>query len=273
MSTTTTQNGTGAFVNKLSDLIDKTFAPGNAPTPTSTPAAEATTSAQPTADRPQVGASVVPNVRQDVTKAYSAELQDLVRRAEGGDESVLPQLKKALAEYPEIAAATGDLVRHALQALLATACGKNLLAKESMTAAAEQVRQQIVDEGASALEKLLADRIMVCWASVHLAEVEVQSASQYQLENPRLYVSFERHLDQANARYLAAIKTLATVRKLLRPSASPLMLAQKPVSEGPIKRPSCVDQARGGTGGKWDELGKELAAKRQAYLTLDHAMN
>jgi hypothetical protein len=49
--------------------------------------------------------------------------------------------------------------------------------------------------------------------------------------NPSLVKVAERFQDRAQHRYLAAIRQLSTVRKLLRPALSPLDLATRPVSE------------------------------------------
>ena len=43
-------------------------------------------------------------------------------------------------------------------------------------------------------------------------------------------------MDSANKRFLNAIKTLATVRKLLRPSISPLALASRLDARRPVVR-------------------------------------
>jgi hypothetical protein len=65
-------------------------------------------------------------------KVYPAELKDLLERGNSGDPTAVPELKGMFAENPEEAAALGDPVRHAEQALLALAAGENFTAREAI---------------------------------------------------------------------------------------------------------------------------------------------
>src|SRR5437899_754455 len=66
--------------------------------------------------------------------------------------------------------------------------------------------------GAPPLERLLADRIALCWLSLHDAEVRFAQAKDLSISQAAYW---QKRIDAAHKRYLSAIKTLATVRKLV----------------------------------------------------------
>src|SRR5262249_27073610 len=64
------------------------------------------------------------------------------------------------------------------------------------------------------LERLLVERIAACWLHLHHLELIYASKESMALE---LGIYFQRSLTAAQKRYLSAIKTLATVRRLALP--------------------------------------------------------
>jgi hypothetical protein len=58
-------------------------------------------------------------------KVYPPELEALLDKALKGDPTVLPEIKKAFDDHPEIAVAMGDLGQHAEQGFLSLAAGSN----------------------------------------------------------------------------------------------------------------------------------------------------
>jgi hypothetical protein len=201
---------------------------------------------QPIQENVQQGADVMPEQTQDPTvKRYPHELKLLIDRAEAGDETVLPALRKALADHPEMALSNGDVVAKALDALLTLSCGSNLFVKESIRCAANQLRQDLLVGTTSKIEQLLVDRIVLSWVSVHFEEYDLAMRTPALLRtNHRALQAAQRSLDKAHARHQAAIRSLATVQRLMRPFASPIALAQKAVTEGPLNRPAPADFVR-----------------------------
>ena len=66
------------------------------------------------------------------------------------------------------------------------------------------------------LETLLVDRIVLCWVHLHYVEnVYVQSMHELSLTQATFH---QRRLSLAQSRYLAAIRTLAQVRRLQVPA-------------------------------------------------------
>jgi hypothetical protein len=65
------------------------------------------------------------------------------------------------------------------------------------------------------LERLLSERIAVCWLAVCYQEaLYYQNLSEF---SPKTHQSHQDRMDRANRRYLSAIKALAQVRRLQVP--------------------------------------------------------
>ena len=71
--------------------------------------------------------------------------------------------------------------------------------------------KQIGGDNPSPLEKLLAERISVCWLDLHAREIMRAVVNNHSFRQAE-YMS--RQVTEAQRRYLSAIRTLATVRKL-----------------------------------------------------------
>jgi hypothetical protein len=80
----------------------------------------------------------------------------------------------------------------------------------------------------SPVVKLLADRVVVCWAQCHLADLD---ALQKERAGAPQAAHAERRQSAAQTRYLAALKQLEVVRRLVRPPLSPLQMLKRPVEE------------------------------------------
>jgi hypothetical protein len=66
----------------------------------------------------------------------------------------------------------------------------------------------------STFERLLADRIVLCWWQVHYADIVCARLQGGTLQQREYY---QRCQERAQRRYLAAIRSLACVRRLLQP--------------------------------------------------------
>ena len=166
-------------------------------------------------------------------------LAELVERAQQGDLSVLPLLRDALVADPAVWQQYGDLAAQAQEAWLQLLAGTDYMLAESVRLKLGALRHELGAEGASPLEKLLIERIVACWLQTHYAD-----ALYAQARGPQSTASVRQELmkrqESSQRRYLAAIKQLALVRKLLRPALSPLQLAHCTVSED-----ATVPKARG----------------------------
>ena len=158
---------------------------------------------------------------------YSAETRQLLQRAQAGDPAVLSELRELLNARPALWRQLGDLGSHVEEVLLGLAAGKSLLARESIRRRLDELRAELAGPAASPVETLLVNRVVICWAQVHLADLE---AAQKPKAGPQ-GAHAERRQSGAQARYLAALKMLTLVRKLARPPLSPLALLGTPIGE------------------------------------------
>jgi hypothetical protein len=76
--------------------------------------------------------------------------------------------------------------------------------------------------------------VVACWLQVEYADA---AYAQLQGPSPAQHAASLKRQAGAQTRYLHAIKTLATVRKLLRPALSPVDLALRPLAEGRPGKP------------------------------------
>jgi hypothetical protein len=155
-------------------------------------------------------------------------LQLLVRRAEQGDASVLPELRRALDEHPEAWQRCGDLALEAQEAWLELVAGNNLLFRECVERKVSQMKTELAGENPTPLERLLVARVVAGWLQCEYADA---AYAQMQKPTSGQHAAGLRRQNACQQRYLQAIKTLATVRRLLRPALSPMDVALKGVPE------------------------------------------
>ena len=156
------------------------------------------------------------------------ELARLVGRAERGDLTVLPALREALSSHPHVWQEYGDVSLQAEGALVRAAAGRNLLLAESLLFKLRALKAELGGESPSPLEKLLVERVTATWLQASYYDglvAQSPGASDARLK------ALQRQQDAAHRRHLAALKTLATVRRLVTPPPSPLQMLRRPVDE------------------------------------------
>jgi hypothetical protein len=89
-------------------------------------------------------------------------LQQLVRWAERGDESVLPQLRRLLDHEPGLRCYAGDMGRIAEDSLIEVASGPHLMLKESLARKLTELKAKLAGPAPSVLDCLLAERVAIC---------------------------------------------------------------------------------------------------------------
>jgi hypothetical protein len=162
---------------------------------------------------------------QQAEHPFTDEMR-LLLRAQVGDHACLPELSRLLNDRPELWRQFGDLAGHVRAALLALASGKSLLAKESISRRLDELQAELAGPSPSPLEKLLVERLVLCWAQGYLADLDAM-----QKANTPQGAHAQQRANSAQTRYLAAIKQLVLVRKLLKPAPSTLDLLRFPVDE------------------------------------------
>ena len=160
-------------------------------------------------------------------------LARLLKRAEQGDRAVLLQLRAALDANSSIWQSYGDLAAHAEASLIELAAGPNLLMALSLQRRLKALKDELGGESPSALDRLLAERVAACWLQASFYDgllAQAREASEGRLR------MLQRLQDAAHRRFLAAAKTLAVVKKLLKSAPSPVEIASRMGGPGPAAR-------------------------------------
>ncbi len=161
--------------------------------------------------------ATTPELLADDTQERITELRALSERAEGGDKAARRELRRAVRESaPEVVARCSDIARTYRRFLAKTASGKDPLVEEAFVRRAELLAAEVAGENASPLEVLLAERIASLWALTELQEALMSAYYGGNAKNvpPSSIVQMAKLQESTNRRFLAAIKTLAQVRKL-----------------------------------------------------------
>jgi hypothetical protein len=148
----------------------------------------------------------------------SVELvRDLVKRAGGGDREAMGELRGRMGNVPGMRdRLLSDFVDFAKKAWFKMIAGENLLLREGLQQQTDDLCAGLLQAGDTPLERLLVDRIVMCWLQVQQADaLYAQNAGSLSLQWSEFC---QRRLDRTHRRFLSACKTLATVRKLAVPA-------------------------------------------------------
>lgn len=162
----------------------------------------------------------MPVADQPAPNTDSAELRDLLDRGHDGDATALPEICAALDGDSELAATIGDVEGLALEAMLGTVAGRSLTTREAIRCQTDRLRAELAGPDAPALQRLLADRVVLTRVEVCHADTALASALRQNPADAPEVRAAERRARAAQARHLAAIRTLAAVRKLAEPRPS-----------------------------------------------------
>jgi hypothetical protein len=154
----------------------------------------------------------------DEARTRIQELQALSERAEEGEEGARRELRRALKESaPEVIARCSDIARTYRWIAADTAAGQDPLEQEAIVERARRMAVEIAGENPTPLEVLLSERIASLWVLTETQEALLFATYRRGQENPvgpAYVIQMCKIQESANRRYLAAIKTLAQVRKL-----------------------------------------------------------
>ena len=153
-----------------------------------------------------------------VGRTTPAEVVHLVAAASGGDEAALAQVSRLFDAAPEAWDLVGDLGRHAERALVAAAAGGDPLLRAGLGRRLDAMRRELAGPAPSPLERLLAERVAAAWLAVQDAELRCARLLRDGRAPAAQLAYHEQRLERAERRYLAAIKALAQVRRLLGPA-------------------------------------------------------
>jgi hypothetical protein len=165
----------------------------------------------------QEGALVMPEFPVPVESGTSYDsLKILVEQAQQGDTTILPIIRTLLDQVPELWDDSRVLAHQVERSWVHALSGQDLLSKEIIEREVEGLRSQLLGPHPTPLEKLLVDRICVCWLAVQHSELH--AAKRFNERAVVLTPSEENRLDKVHHRFLTAVRELARVRKLLQPT-------------------------------------------------------
>jgi hypothetical protein len=145
-------------------------------------------------------------------------MQSLIQQAQQGDTSILPLIRHLLDQVPELWENSHVLAHQVEKAWTNALSGPDLMSKEIIAREVEGLRSQLLGPQPTPLEKLLVERICICWLAVQHAELH--AARRFNERAVVLTLSEEHRQDKVHQRFLSAIRELARVRKLLQPTTT-----------------------------------------------------
>ena len=161
------------------------------------------------------------------TMSVMEELASLRNNAEHGGPLAVCRLRSFLDEHPDIWQVIGDLSAHVRESLLEIGGGNDVTATESIRRKMQQLQAELVGESQSPTVRLLAEQCVICWAQLSLAEL---ARINQELSGKAPGYEVQKRLNAIQGRYVQALKTLATVQQLIKPTAVPAKPALKLIS-------------------------------------------
>ncbi len=136
----------------------------------------------------------------------------IVRKANDGDQRALAKLRKFLDKNPQVWQHVGDLARTAERAWIALVANGSSLATEAMQRQLTQLKQELMGDSTTVIEKMLSDTVMATWLELHyLRSVDADTRSRTVTQGSLML----KRLESAQRRHHNALKQLTQIRKLL----------------------------------------------------------
>ncbi len=141
---------------------------------------------------------------------------EIVELAQSGDAEAMPALQNILDRMPSIRKALGADLERAVENSISKLLGNQDLAfREAIKRKLSALREELEGPSPSPTERLLVDRIVACWLQVQDADLRYAQGNECSFAQADYHM---RRQDRAHRRFLSAMKTLATVRKLGLPT-------------------------------------------------------
>jgi hypothetical protein len=154
-------------------------------------------------------------------------LRELVQRAQKGDKATVPALRKLLENPSYVDILGGNLARFAEESFVNSLNDEDLALREAVHAKLAAMRKELLGADPTPVERLLVERVVTCWLQVQDADIRYAvGRKDLTLQQAEFH---QRRMDAANRRYLAALRTLALVRKLAVPALQ-INVAKKQVN-------------------------------------------
>ncbi len=142
-------------------------------------------------------------------------IHTLINQANAGEDSVMPKIRELLRHAPHlIPLMGGDLSQRAEQLIVDRLSGDRLAMKQSLSENLQRLRDELSGPNSTPLERLLVERVVTCWLHVQFADLQLVQRGEVSVT---VGDYLQRQQDRAHRRFLAAVKSLTTVRRLALP--------------------------------------------------------
>ena len=138
-------------------------------------------------------------------------LSPLIQKANAGDREALKSLRQVLNAHPEIWRKAGDMGA-LVQRLMGAQIASTHFARESLRRKTQELRAQLLGTSPSPIERLAVERVVTTWMQIHQLDMQVAALGG---DSSRWAVALAKRHDQASRRYDRALKSLATLRRLV----------------------------------------------------------
>ncbi len=154
-----------------------------------------------------------PRASNELVPAALAGLQEVLERARRGDVAVLPELRETLEARPEIWKHCSDLAAIAERAWIALIAGPDLLVGESLMMRMGELRAELAGADPTPLERLAVERVVIAWLQAWYSDLAAAGSGDVP---PKVaaFALLQRHGTRPRSDHLAALATLATIRRL-----------------------------------------------------------
>ncbi len=136
----------------------------------------------------------------------------LLRRADTGDRQAIAALRGECATLPALWREFGDIAWQGRAKLVRKIAGQNDIVAEAVSREAAALRRAWLGEHPTPLETALGERITANWLYLHYVEAKYMQALGELTDEGEMWHC--RRVEQAERRYLRAIRELAQVRKI-----------------------------------------------------------
>jgi hypothetical protein len=169
------------------------------------------------------------NRRLAIPQGTKPEEVELLRRAAADQEDTRQAVRDLLASRPALVAAVSTTASELEESLIHRAGGQGVLAHESMRAELEGMRASLRLPEDGALEELLISQVVLCWLTLMTAERLRTERWSEGISNESADF-WDRHVARLRTDYLRAIRSLASVRRILVPVVQ-VNIAQQQVNQ------------------------------------------
>ena len=156
------------------------------------------------------------------------ELNTLLGPSQEGDAQALSRLTEILDELPELAKRVVDPAEQAELSMVSNYAGDDPLLQEVLPRTLDSMKAELAGENPSLLELLLVERVVATWfLLLYLETLYAQHRGELTMAQDYHH---QKCLDRVHRRHLSALRTLAQVRRLLKPSVAQVNIAEKQIN-------------------------------------------